>query len=80
MRASPSVGNFSALAVIETSCRNMVGKMLSFSPPEVSVVAPDLTELLLFSFFAGYGGYPYGVQHAGLTPEATSAGQHSNVF
>lgn len=55
----------------------MVSETFGFSSPEVSTVVPDLTELLV-SFFAGYGGHPYGVHQAGLTPEATSAGQYSN--
>lgn len=52
----------------------MVSETFGFSSPEVSIVVPDLTELLV-SFSAGY---PYGVHQAGLTPEATSAGQYSN--
>lgn len=33
---------------------------------------------MIVSFWAGYGRLPYGVQQAGLNPEAKAAAQYGN--
>lgn len=66
-------------SIKEICCRNTVSNSVYnlVCTPEIS---PAVLLSFLFSFFAGYGNNPYEVQPAGLTPEAESAGQYSNIF